>query len=158
MQATIEDPRQNRRPRPPGAWTQRDALEDSLSSLNERQREAASCGNQPLLIIAGAGTGKTTTLAHRVAYQIATGVDPGRILLLTFTRRAAGEMLRRVDSLLRVRHSVGVPVEPSREQATARCGEAPSTPSRPGCCGSTAVPSAWTRDSPSSTERMPKIS
>ena len=90
------------------------AVEASLDSLNDRQREAASCGNGPLLIIAGAGTGKTTTLAHRVAYQIATGVDPGRILLLTFTRRAAGEMLRRVDSLLRVRPSVGASSAPPR--------------------------------------------
>jgi len=90
------------------------AAEASLESLNKRQREAASCGNGPLLIIAGAGTGKTTTLAHRVAYQIATGVDPGRILLLTFTRRAAGEMLRRVESLLRIRHSAGTAAMPPR--------------------------------------------
>ncbi len=55
----------------------------------------------PLLIVAGAGTGKTATLVHRVAWLIARGVDPGRILLLTFTRRAAAEMLRRVDNLLR---------------------------------------------------------
>lgn len=57
-------------------------------------------GESPLLIIAGAGTGKTTTLAHRVAWQIASGVDPSRMLLLTFTRRAAAEMLRRVESIL----------------------------------------------------------
>lgn len=54
-----------------------------------------------MLIIAGAGTGKTATLAHRVAYKIATGTNPGRVLLLTFTRRAAAEMLRRVDGILR---------------------------------------------------------
>jgi len=89
-------------------------IESSLGTLNDRQREAASCGDAPLLIIAGAGTGKTTTLAHRVAYQIANGVDPGRILLLTFSRRAAGEMLRRVDSLLRVSYSVGPPQGPTR--------------------------------------------
>jgi DNA helicase II / ATP-dependent DNA helicase PcrA len=71
-----------------------------LADLNEAQRRAASAGDEPLLVIAGAGTGKTTTLAHRVAYLIATGTDPGRILLLTFTRRAAAEMLRRVDALL----------------------------------------------------------
>ena len=51
--------------------------------------------------MAGAGTGKTATLAHRVAYKIAMGTDPSRILLLTFTRRAASEMLRRVDGILR---------------------------------------------------------
>jgi DNA helicase-2/ATP-dependent DNA helicase PcrA len=77
------------------------ALEAVLSRLNEPQREAATHGRGPLLIVAGAGTGKTTTLAHRVAHLIATGVPPERLLLLTFTRRAAGEMLRRVDGILR---------------------------------------------------------
>ena len=72
-----------------------------LAELNEPQRQAVLHGEEPLLIVAGAGTGKTATLAHRVAYKIATGTDPGRILLLTFTRRAAGEMLRRVDGILR---------------------------------------------------------
>ena len=72
-----------------------------LAELNEQQRQAVLHGDGPLLIVAGAGTGKTATLAHRVAYKIATGADPGRILLLTFTRRAAAEMLRRVDGILR---------------------------------------------------------
>ncbi len=72
-----------------------------LAELNERQRLAVEHGDDPLLIVAGAGTGKTATLASRVAYRIATGTDPGRILLLTFTRRAAAEMLRRVDGFLR---------------------------------------------------------
>ena len=71
-----------------------------LSSLNEPQRAAATFGDGPLLIIAGAGTGKTNTLAHRVAHLIATGVNPGRILLLTFTRRAAAEMTKRVSTIL----------------------------------------------------------
>jgi len=75
--------------------------ETILSSLNAEQRAAASHGSAPLLIVAGAGTGKTATLAHRVAYLIANGTHPQRVLLLTFTRRAAGEMKRRVDSLLR---------------------------------------------------------
>lgn len=57
-------------------------------------------GDDPLLIVAGAGTGKTTTLARRVAFLIATNVQPNRILLLTFTRRAAAELRRRVDGLL----------------------------------------------------------
>lgn len=74
--------------------------EELLRTLNPAQREAASHDDAPLLIVAGAGTGKTATLAHRVAYLIANGTDPGRILLLTFTRRAASEMLRRVDGLL----------------------------------------------------------
>lgn len=71
-----------------------------LQSLNPQQRSAVMHGDDPLLIIAGAGTGKTTTLAHRVAWQIVSGTDPGRILLLTFTRRSAAEMLRRVEHIL----------------------------------------------------------
>jgi superfamily I DNA/RNA helicase len=72
-----------------------------LSRLNEPQREAAGFpGDDPLLIIAGAGTGKTTTLVHRVAWLISQGIAPHHILLLTFTRRAAGEMLRRVADVL----------------------------------------------------------
>src|SRR3954462_1311785 len=72
-----------------------------LDKLNPQQRAAATHpADNPLLIIAGAGTGKTNTLAHRVAHLIFTGIDPGRILLLTFTRRAAAEMLRRVESIL----------------------------------------------------------
>ncbi len=77
------------------------ALDSVLSRLNPQQRDAAVHGMGPLLIIAGAGTGKTTTLAHRVASLISGGVPPERILLLTFTRRAAAEMLRRVDGILR---------------------------------------------------------
>lgn len=74
---------------------------DILAGLNAPQAEAVLHGPSPLLIIAGAGSGKTKTLAHRVAQLIADGANPGRILLLTFTRRSAAEMLRRVDALLR---------------------------------------------------------
>ena len=66
-----------------------------LDQLNVAQREAATHGDGPLLVVAGAGTGKTKTLASRVAWLIEQGVPPGRILLLTFTRRAAAEMIRR---------------------------------------------------------------
>src|ERR1700760_4347313 len=55
----------------------------------------------PLLIIAGAGSGKTNTLAHRVAHLIVNGADPRRILLMTFSRRAAAEMTRRVERIAR---------------------------------------------------------
>ncbi len=78
---------------------------DYLSALNEAQREAACYGGDsaqaagPLLVIAGAGSGKTSTLAHRVAHLLAQGADPGRILLLTFSRRAADEMTRRVQRI-----------------------------------------------------------
>lgn len=74
--------------------------ESILEGLNAAQSAAAMHGDGPLLIIAGAGTGKTRTLVHRVAHLIERGVDPARIMLLTFTRRAAAEMLRRVDGLL----------------------------------------------------------
>src|SRR6185436_14075389 len=68
--------------------------------LNPAQRRAAEADDRPLLIIAGAGTGKTHTLAHRVAALVARGADPRRILLLTFSRRAAQEMIRRVARLM----------------------------------------------------------
>lgn len=78
---------------------------DPLDTLNAAQREAVEFGfgaesAGPLLVIAGAGSGKTNTLAHRVAHLIATGTDPCKILLLTFFRRAAVEMTRRVDRII----------------------------------------------------------
>jgi DNA helicase-2/ATP-dependent DNA helicase PcrA len=85
-------------------------IDDYLEMLNPAQRQAAEYGEKllnepfragPLLVIAGAGTGKTMTLAHRVAHLILQGVSPERILLLTFTRRAAQEMTRRVDAIVR---------------------------------------------------------
>ena len=85
-------------------------VDDYLGMLNPAQRQAAEYGQNspddrfeagPLLVIAGAGTGKTMTLAHRVAHLIIEGVAPERILLLTFTRRAAQTMTRRVDAIVR---------------------------------------------------------
>lgn len=78
-----------------------------LEKLNERQRAAVEHGvgladgriGGPLLIIAGAGSGKTNTLAHRVAHLIVNDADPRRILLMTFSRRAAAEMARRVERI-----------------------------------------------------------
>jgi DNA helicase-2/ATP-dependent DNA helicase PcrA len=78
-----------------------------LADLNREQRRAVKHGIDsesattapPLLVIAGAGSGKTKTLAHRVAHLVVNGVDPHRILLLTFTRRAAEEMIRRVKRI-----------------------------------------------------------
>ncbi len=71
-----------------------------LADLNAEQREAVTFGGGPLLVVAGAGSGKTRTLAYRVAYLIATGTAPERILLLTFTRRAAEEMTRRAMAIV----------------------------------------------------------
>src|SRR3984957_17378231 len=81
-----------------------------LEKLNAPQRKAVSYGEPqgerglasgPLLIVAGAGTGKTDPPAHRVAHLTIHGVDPGRILMLTFTRRAAAEMRRRAHDIVR---------------------------------------------------------
>jgi DNA helicase-2/ATP-dependent DNA helicase PcrA len=78
-----------------------------LDRLNPDQRRAAehgispgAIGAGPLLIIAGAGSGKTNTLAHRVAHLVVNGADPRRILLMTFSRRAASEMSRRVERIV----------------------------------------------------------
>jgi DNA helicase II / ATP-dependent DNA helicase PcrA len=73
---------------------------DPAAELNPEQRAAAEHGDGPLLIVAGAGTGKTRTLVHRVAHLIGRGVPAERILLLTFTRRAAHEMLSRAERLV----------------------------------------------------------
>jgi DNA helicase-2/ATP-dependent DNA helicase PcrA len=80
-----------------------------LDTLNPEQRRAVEHGvanadgvaAAPLLVIAGAGSGKTNTLAHRVAHLIVNGADPRRILLMTFSRRAAAEMTRRVERIAR---------------------------------------------------------
>ncbi len=71
-----------------------------LSTLNEGQRAAVSAPDGAFLVVAGAGTGKTRTLTHRVAWLIEQGVAPWEIVLLTFTRRAANEMLERAQSLV----------------------------------------------------------
>src|SRR6202162_4343598 len=81
----------------------------AFDSLNPPQRRAATFGLAvpdkgvsagPLLILAGAGTGKTNTLAHRTAHLVLNGVDPARILMLTFTRRAAQEMIKRTQTIV----------------------------------------------------------
>jgi len=81
----------------------------AFDALNPQQRRAATFGTVvagkgveagPLLILAGAGTGKTNTLAHRAAHLVVNGVDPARILMLTFTRRAAQEMIRRAQHIV----------------------------------------------------------
>lgn len=71
-----------------------------LGDLNPQQAAAVTHGDGPLLVVAGAGTGKTKTLAYRVAHLVSQGIPPDRILLLTFTRRAAEEMLRRAATII----------------------------------------------------------
>jgi DNA helicase-2/ATP-dependent DNA helicase PcrA len=85
----------------------RDLHIDYRAELNDQQFEAVtatgadgSVNSGPMLVIAGAGSGKTRTLTYRVAWLVEHGVPPGRILLLTFTNKAAKEMLRRVENLL----------------------------------------------------------
>src|SRR5262249_34244120 len=93
-------------PRQPESVAMRGAA--YLNALNSEQLSAVEHGvigmgtniAGPLLVIAGAGSGKTNTLAHRVAHLIVNGADPGRILLLTFSRRAAAEMERRAERII----------------------------------------------------------
>src|SRR5215207_2372088 len=90
------------------AWGESVNPGQHLVGLNEAQRAAAEHGvamgssapHPPLLVIAGAGSGKTNTLAHRVANLVVHGADPRRILLLTFSRRAATEMAHRVERIV----------------------------------------------------------
>ena len=76
---------------------------DYQASLNPQQLAAVTAGDGPSLVIAGAGSGKTRTLVYRVAYLIDSGVDPSNILLLTFTRKSAQEMLNRAGDLIGAR-------------------------------------------------------
>jgi DNA helicase-2/ATP-dependent DNA helicase PcrA len=123
------------------------AIDALLEGLNPAQRSAVAFGLgaergpvPPLLIAAGAGTGKTKTLAHRVARLILEGVDPRRLLLLTFTRRAALEMTRRAQQILAV----------SRRGRAVAGTEAALLPwsgtfirSAIACCAGTPPPSRW---------------
>ncbi len=73
---------------------------DYQAELNAQQFEAATAPPGPCLVLAGAGSGKTRTLTYRVAYLLERGVPPDRLLLLTFTNKAAREMMQRVADLL----------------------------------------------------------
>ncbi|MFW5751276.1 MAG: ATP-dependent helicase [Planctomycetota bacterium] len=88
---------------------------DVFYGMNDRQREAIAHGDGPLLVVAGAGSGKTRVITHRIAHLIQGGVRPDHILAITFTNKAAGEMQERVEDLLGLRtpwittfHSAGL--------------------------------------------------
>src|SRR3954463_16770796 len=97
--------------------------------LNAQQQAAATYGAVdaagtwhagPLLVIAGAGTGKTNTLAHRVAHLILNGVAPERLLLLTFSRRAAQEMIRRARRIIAIATSASASPNDERAPGVSR--------------------------------------
>ena len=129
-----------------------------LIDLNPEQRLAVEHGvgraerPGPLLVIAGAGSGKTAMLAHRVATLILAGADPKRIMLATFSRRAATELGRRVERLL-ARH-----LPPEAAAAAGPTYSAPFTPSAPGFCANMRRASASIRSSPSMTARTRRTS
>ena len=107
-----------------------------LEDLNKEQRQAVECVEGPVLIVAGAGSGKTRVLTSRIAYMIEKGTDPSRILALTFTKKAAGEMKERIGQMVGERKARRIWMGTFHSSAS---------------CGSLPTPSAFPPLSPSMT-------
>src|SRR6266850_1561670 len=88
---------------------QRKGLVDYDRDLSDEQRAVALCDPRPTLVIAGAGSGKTRALTYRVAHLIESGTAPEKILLLTFTNKAAREMMARVGQICRIDSDCSTP-------------------------------------------------
>ena len=118
-----------------------------LDGLNEAQREAAAITTGPVLILAGAGTGKTRVISHRVAFAVASGVvRPSDVLLVTFTEKAAKEMVERVAAPGPAARSPPARSIPRRSPSSATSGP-PATTGRH-CRRSCPTSTAWSRPSP----------